>query len=75
MIISKLQPTSMVLHVAPTRLELLNRKFSGLPAPAHCLVDSSIRSTADETYDFVSIDYPDLTLISDIWTDTSVGRI
>jgi hypothetical protein len=39
------------------------------------LVDSSIRSTADETDDLVAVYYPNFALIPSIWTDASVSGI
>jgi hypothetical protein len=42
---------------------------------ADSLVDSSIRSTADETDDLITVYHPNFALIPNIWTNTSISRI
>lgn len=48
-----------------TWLELLDGELSGLAAFPNSLVHSSISSTADEPYDFVSINDTNFALIAD----------
>jgi len=47
-----------------TGLELFDGKFSRLAMTTNGFVDTSIGSTTDESDDFVTINYPNLTLIS-----------
>jgi len=58
-----------------TRLEFLDSKFPRLAMAADSLVDSSIRSTADETDDFIAVYHANFALIPNIWTNTSISRI
>lgn len=56
-----------------TWLELLDGKFAGLTVTADCFVDSAIGSGADEADDFVAVDDPDFTLVTQ-GTWSSVNR-
>jgi hypothetical protein len=58
-----------------TRLEFLDGKFSCLAVTADCFVDTAIRSTTNETDDFVAIDDPDLALISHVGAYAPITRI
>lgn len=69
------QPYPLISVSSHTWLEFLDGKLPNLAMTTNSLVDSSISTTTDEPDDFISVNYSDLALVSNIWTNSPVTRI